>query len=114
MENVVDKVYVYRSNFMMYEVDGLMLSTPMSYLKALKLLEPHGYRIYGMHSYYYGWLKMDNYKKFPRRLLIKDYHRLSDGRVYFVGFSPRKDVEVSERLKAKLIVTPNRVILVNL
>jgi len=46
-------------------------------------------------------------------LLLKDYHYLARDRVYFVGFTPRRDVEVSERLKAKLIMTPNRVILVN-
>jgi len=49
VENVVDKVYVYRGNFMMYEFEVVMLSTPMHYLKALRLLEPHGYRIYRMH-----------------------------------------------------------------
>jgi len=113
VEKVVDRVYVYRGSSMMYEVEVVMLSTPMHYLKALKLLEPYGYRIYRMHSYYYNWLRRNNYKKFPRLLLIKDYHRLADGRVYFVGFTPRKDVEVSERLMAKLIMTPNRVVLVN-
>jgi len=35
VENVVDKVYVYGGNFMMYEVEAVMLSTPIHYLKAL-------------------------------------------------------------------------------
>jgi len=46
-------------------------------------------------------------------LLLKDYHYHAGGRVYFIGFTPRRGVEVSDGLKAKLIMTPNRVILVN-